>query len=627
MNRGLSDKEIFELLHDSDFEENCDINEDCSDEEIEIENPGRLQFGNCEPVSKILGNVDENEEESDEAQNSLENAIILASMDYNDELIIDEQSVIELINMAETPETFEYTEKAKIEWRRREFNPNSHVFRAESRDETVMCTPVEYFKKYFTEELLEKMAYFTNLYAVQKQSKNFKHTCSTEIKQFIALHIVMGCLKFSRIRLYWSPLIGIELFRHSMNSNRFFQLRTHLHFVNNLEIPKECEDKYIKVRLLIETVRHRCLEIDVEETLSIDEQIIPFKGRLSMKQYIKGKPNPWGFKVYILAGKSGQPYDFFLYQGSSTDISKVHMKKFGFAATTVLHLVQRLKSRGHTLFFDNFFTTYQVLEILHAKGINAAGTVRVNRMNKPPLLTDKELQAKGRGHADSVTSRDGKIVLVKWQDNKAIHIASNFVGIGNTVTVDRWNKQDKQTVAVNRPEIVSLYNSGMGGVDLLDQFISYYRIFIKSKKWTLRIFAHFLDFALSASWIEYKKDCVHNKLPEKEILDLLAFRMSVARCLIHETSRVTPKRGRPSANFKAQECDEPQTSKRRNECRPLKEVQLDQLNHLPEHDQKTEPTRCKSCISHRTHFMCQKCKVHLCITKNRNCFIDFHKVR
>jgi hypothetical protein len=78
----------------------------------------------------------------------------------------------------------------------------------------------------------------------------------------------------------------------------------------------------------------------------------------------------------------------------------------------------------------------------------------------------------------------------------------------------------------------------MGGVDLLDQLISTYRILIRSKKWTLRMIMHFIDFTLVNSWIEYRKDCVSNGIPKKEELDLLSFLnalilMRVAESLIN----------------------------------------------------------------------------------------------
>ena len=33
----------------------------------------------------------------------------------------------------------------------------------------------------------------------------------------------------------------------------------------------------------------------------MDEAMIPFKGRLSIKQYMKDKPTKWGIKVFVLA--------------------------------------------------------------------------------------------------------------------------------------------------------------------------------------------------------------------------------------------------------------------------------------------------------------------------------------
>lgn len=75
-------------------------------------------------------------------------------------------------------------------------------------------------------------------------------------------------------------------------------------------------------------------------------------------------------------------------------------------------------------------------------------------------------------------------------------------------------KAKKKYITVKQPEIVHLYNNGMGGVDLLDQLISYYRIFF---------IAHFIDFAVVSSWIEYKETQLRNGIPKKDIIDLLNF--------------------------------------------------------------------------------------------------------
>lgn len=50
---------------------------------------------------------------------------------------------------------------------------------------------------------------------------------------------------------------------------------------------------------------------------SIDEMMIAYKERKAgnSKQYMKDKPNKWGFKYYVRAEVSGIIYDFILYGG------------------------------------------------------------------------------------------------------------------------------------------------------------------------------------------------------------------------------------------------------------------------------------------------------------------------
>ena len=271
------------------------------------------------------------------------------------------------------------------------------------------------------------------------------------------------------------------------------------------------------MRPIIEYVRTRCLELRQEENLCIDEQIIPFTGNLSIKQYIKGKPCPWGIKNFVLCGKSGLAYDFIVYQGKSTGLDESNIKNYGQGAAVILHLCRVIRQPYHRLYFDNYFSSYALFKQLYEMNIYAAGTIRINRFAKPPVMSDLELKKKGRGWCDEAVSQDN-IVLIKWNDNKPVCLASNYVGKGEEDYVRRWDKKQGQYIDVKRPEIVRKYNHGMGGVDLLDQMISLYRIFIKSKKWTLRVIMHFVDFALANSWFEYKRDCLILKAAKKDTL-------------------------------------------------------------------------------------------------------------
>lgn len=98
---------------------------------------------------------------------------------------------------------------------------------------------------------------------------------------------------------------------------------------------------------------------------------------------------------------------------------------------------------------------------------------------RPPLRSEKELRQCGRGTTDEISSADEKFALVSWYDNKCVNLASNFIASGIPKEARRWDKFNKKYVEGELPEIISLYNSNMGGVDKFDQLISYYRIFVK----------------------------------------------------------------------------------------------------------------------------------------------------
>ncbi|KAJ8889095.1 hypothetical protein PR048_008589 [Dryococelus australis] len=253
-----------------------------------------------------------------------------------------------------------------------------------------------------------------------------------------------------------------------MTRNWFFAIRSNLHIVNNLERPEDCKDIMYQVRPLYDSFRKQCLQLPVEKSVCADEQMVPFKGILSVKQYMQSKPCKWAIKIFILCGDSGICYNFLIYKGSTTEIDPARIKQFGLGVAIVISLSNRLKGR-YCLYFDNFFSTYNL-------NICAAGTVRLNRFANSPLLSDKEM-AKNGLHTDEV-SADQKVVLM------AAVIGSNFLGVGKKDEVERWDKTDKY-IKVERPEVIKSYSKNMGGVDKLYQLVSYYRIMIKSRKWTL----------------------------------------------------------------------------------------------------------------------------------------------
>lgn len=479
--------------------------------------------------------------------------------------------------------------------------------------------PYEYFSRYVPKSVFTELADKTNMYSICHDGKSVL-TDEEEIRRLIALHLAMGVIRYPRLRLYWKPSFKTELLSSvSMSRNRFEKLRNCLHIVD-VNGDHNANDRLWKVRPLLNSFQERCRQLPLEEHLCVDEQIIPFKGKLDVKQYVKGKPNPWGVKVFMLCGASGVVYDFIVYQGSTTELSSENKQTFGVTGAFVLHLAARIPDGiGHKLFFDNYFTSLPVLRVLLEKRIYAAGTIQKSRTEKCPLKTEKQLKKEGRGSSDYLVSSDGKIVITRWMDNRAVNLASNCVGVDDEDVVSRWSKADGDYISVKRPAVVKKYNESMGGVDKTDFLVSLYRTSIRSRKWTLRVIVHFFHLCVTNSWLEYRHHAQLRGISTKEQMDLLEFTLAVVESLAKACSLNLPrKRGRPSTSPL-------QPLKRPNATtlRPVHDVRYDQIGHWPSVEREQQRCKLEGCTG-KPKIKCQKCNVHLCLSSGKNCFLAFH---
>ena len=95
-------------------------------------------------------------------------------------------------------------------------------------------------------------------------------------------------------------------------------------------------------------------------------------------------------------------YDFYVYDGKDcmhNGNDKIqYLRK---SAQVVARLCVDLPGhQNFKVFFDNWFTTLDLLYYLRANGILAVGTIRVNRLKGCPVDANKELQKLGRGTMD-----------------------------------------------------------------------------------------------------------------------------------------------------------------------------------------------------------------------------------
>ena len=488
-------------------------------------------------------------------------------------------------------------------------------------------TPYEFFKTIITDQMLEDVAEQTNMYAVQQNGASIR-TTKKEIEIFIGLYLRMGLVQAYSVRAYWETGTRHPPVADVMQRERFKKLASSIHFENNLEVTdKKKEDKLWKIRPWMDGLQKGLDKIPSEEHNAVDEIMVPFKGHSSLKQYVKNKPHKWGFKMWGRCGGSGILYQFEVYQGkisgrnneqnaagnANDHINELPKKKSecGKSGDVVLEMTSKLESgKNYKVFADNYFSSLSLVNALKEKSLFYVGTVRSNRLKGCDLKPEKELKREGRGSFDAKLEVNSNTAAVRWCDTRAVDLVSSYKGVEPLGEVRRWDKAQKEYVNVPIPAIVQEYNKFMGGVDLLDALTALYKFPMKSRRWYMYIFLHSICMTVVNSWLWHKRHCQALRMKPKKLSD---FQADVATALITCHRPV----GRPSQELR------PMSPTVAIQKAPITDVRFDGMDHLPTWGTRG---RCKNEDCKSLSFVtCIKCNVYLCLNKDRNCFLDFHK--
>ena len=239
-------------------------------------------------------------------------------------------------------------------------------------------------------------------------------------KVFLAILILSGYNKVPHRRLYWSELPDTQnkFVMNAMRRDAFDQIMRCLHFSDNTKMN---DDRFYKVRPLFEHLNNAIKDEKCCECYSVDEIMVPYYGRHGDKQYIRGKPVRFGFKLWAISTSDGILRHVEPYCGSHSRISD---RGFGLGGNVVLGMIEKvnMKATQHVV-FDNFFGSVSLLEELAQRKIPATCTLREDRLSGAPLKKRTILEKEERGTSDEAFT--GCISVVKWKDNKVVSIASN----------------------------------------------------------------------------------------------------------------------------------------------------------------------------------------------------------
>ena len=366
---------------------------------------------------------------------------------------------------------------------------------------------VEESNHYFTEILKEKYGNdFKNIVLSmnkEKLAKNYAYYYVTrgisknDILTFIGIKIFMGLHKYPSLKSYWSANYMCNInFNKAMPITYYFLIEKALHFPErDIKEEKECtscatekdtseissdngnKDPRHKIKLYLEKLAKNFQRYyELGENITIDECLVHFKGRNSMKFYIPMKPHKWGFKIHLLCdsdthylynmlfdpGKAGKS---FIWNENSASLSEA----------IVLKLLEPLDNKKRrNVFFDGWYSSLSLMKKLSKMGYLNTTVLRAS---------SKELPAKIKTEGYNKAYNED-LLIQKYEGKKTIYFATNY--------------------KIDIEELRNIYNIKNRAVDTFDAYLQISSIQRRTLKWYKKIFVFGIDAAIINSKILFE---------------------------------------------------------------------------------------------------------------------------
>lgn len=606
------------------------VSEPLSDVESALSSP-RHHHHQCSPSNEVIANIEDFQPEISDPQPSTSGTTTGTNTPSRTSRARGSSSTT-ISHGSRIPVTVTQRKKRRFIWKKTSFRPPPSTFTGNTNLPSPIIdfeTPLQYFLWFFDDDLLQHIVEEMHKFSVQKNSSKPFTITTNELKKFIGVCLIMSLAPLPNIRMYWASELGIPLIMQTMSLNHFKKICQFLHFNDNSTQPPSGSpgyDRLHKIRPILETLRKKCQSVPKREALSIDEQMCATKASNLLRQYLPNKPHKWGYKLLVLCDDRGFAYDFEIYSGmeNAPELRLSTEPDLGASSNIVVRLARSIpKNQNFKLFFDNYYTSPELIAFLAKEGIQSLGTVNKCRLGKDlkiPSIKDLKKDKIQRSYSEQwVANCDNTdIVTVMWYDNKPVVLSSSFVGQEPIETARRYDKKEKRYIQVNCPQIIKTYNQHMGGVDLLDSFLGKYKIKIRTRKWYLRLFYHLLDVTLINCWLLYRRVGEQQNKPTP--MKQKDFKFEVGKSLCMWGPSISKKRGRPSlSDLVENKRQKPNTS-----ILPPRDVRRDGFEHFPVWGEKRQRCKYPGCKG-KTFISCDKCRVELCLNKSNNCFRSFHQ--
>nr|CAI5821428.1 unnamed protein product [Callosobruchus analis] len=372
-----------------------------------------------------------------------------------------------------------------------------HILQGPTEQAKYAETPLDVFKCLMTDSVFEKVLVHTNT-QISLKSENYKFAKSTnsvttmdELYALVGLLIFSGAQKDNHLntREMFDSKISGSTYKATMSGERFDFLLHNLRFDDKAtRAERKNLDRFAPIREIWDELISNCKSsYKPGSYVTIDEQLLAFRGRCPFRMYIPSKPAKYGIKI-VMTCDAGTKYmlDAEPYLGKHTNTDGKPLGEY-----FVIKLTENIHGSNRNITMDNWFTSVNLADILVKPPyrLTVLGTLRQNKREIPPEM----LHLKGRevGSSRFCFDQEKTLVSYKTKKNKSVLVLSTM------------HEGAVVCPTTKKPEIILHYNQTKGGVDTFDQMCGHRSCSRKTRRWPLCVFYGMLNIACINSWIIY----------------------------------------------------------------------------------------------------------------------------
>ncbi|GLV46045.1 uncharacterized protein CBL_05132 [Carabus blaptoides fortunei] len=380
--------------------------------------------------------------------------------------------------------------------------------------------PSESFFLFFDDFVFDLLVENTNKYIVTEVKDNFSRerdarlVTKNEIKAFLGILIAGGVMRSSHLNfddLFSVDDMGNEFFYTTMNKQRFLFILRCVRFDDKATRAERQEtDKLAAIRTLFDYLVDKCGQLFTpSEYLTIDEQLVAFRGHCNFRQYMPSKPNKYGIKIFALVdARNFYNLKMEVYLGSQPEGPFQVSNSPG---DVVTRLISPISKSGRNITVDNWFTSIPLAEnLLKNHKLTLVGTLRKNKREVPPEFQPN----KTRAVKSTLFGFTTTITMMSYvpKKGKSVMLIS---------TLHKDTAIDKESGDAQKAELLTFYNMTKGGVDTNDKLCATYNVGRRTRRWPVAIFFHLINVCAINALVIYNSGNNGNPLNRREFLKKL----------------------------------------------------------------------------------------------------------